>query len=115
VPADAADRADAIELHSGIWMYGCGGALFDCELVSKEPENEPHCTDGQPVPSALAQRMARLVPPTMTPPVLFRAVARNGPTGLLDRRWLDSALREALILRVCTACGNDYEWRLQWR
>lgn len=79
----------------------------------------------EPFPSALAQRMERLVPPAMTPPVLFRAVARNeglfnflvdsrllGPTGLLDRRWLESALREALILRVCTACGNDYEWQL---
>jgi 4-carboxymuconolactone decarboxylase len=78
-----------------------------------------------PYPPALAERMARLVPPAMTPPVLFRAVARNaglfkhlvdhhwvGPTGLLDRRWLDAALREALILRVCVACGNDYEWRL---
>jgi alkylhydroperoxidase family enzyme len=78
-----------------------------------------------PLPSALAARMARLVPPSMTPPVLFRAVARNaglfnflvdsrliGPTGLLDRREFDAALREALILRVCVACGNDYEWRL---
>jgi 4-carboxymuconolactone decarboxylase len=78
-----------------------------------------------PLPPELAKRMARLVPPTMVPPVLFRTVARNeglfnflvdsrliGPTGLLDRRWLDSALREAVILRVCVACGNDYEWRL---
>ncbi len=78
-----------------------------------------------PFPASLAQRFARLVPATMTAPVLFRAVARNeglfnflvdsrfiGPTGLLDRRCLDSALREAVILRVCVACGNDYEWRL---
>jgi len=78
-----------------------------------------------PLPPPLAQRMARLLPATMTAPVLFRAVARNeglfnflvdsrmiGPTGLLDRRWLDSALREAVILRVCTASGNDYEWQL---
>ena len=78
-----------------------------------------------PLPDAVAQRMTRLVPPSVTPPSLFRAVARNeglfnflvdsrliGPTGLLDRRVLDAALREALILRVCVACGNDYEWRL---
>ena len=78
-----------------------------------------------PFTPALAERFARLMPPTMTPPVLFRAVARNaglfnflvdsrllGPTGLLDRRGLDAALREALILRVCVACGNDYEWQL---
>jgi alkylhydroperoxidase family enzyme len=78
-----------------------------------------------PLPDAVAQRMSRLVPPSMTPPLLFRAVARNaglfnffvdsgllGPAGLLDRGLLDAALREALILRVCVACGNDYEWRL---
>jgi 4-carboxymuconolactone decarboxylase len=78
-----------------------------------------------PFAPALAERLARLLPPTMTPPLLFRAVARNeglfnflvdsrllGPTGLLDRRAIDAALREALILRVCVACGNDYEWQL---
>jgi alkylhydroperoxidase family enzyme len=78
-----------------------------------------------PFAPALAQRMARLLPPTTTPPALFRAVARNaplfaflvdsgwlGPTGLLDRHAVAPALREALILRVCVAAGNDYEWRL---
>lgn len=82
-----------------------------------------------PVPSpfepALAQRMSRLVPPSIEPPALFRTVARNeslfaflvdsgwlGPTGLLDRRVVAPALRETLILRVCVATGNDYEWRL---
>lgn len=78
-----------------------------------------------PFAPALAQRMARLLPPSTTPPALFRAVARNeslfaflvdsgwlGPTGLLDRRIVAQALREALILRVCAATGNDYEWRL---
>ncbi len=78
-----------------------------------------------PYSPALTERMARLLPATMTPPGLFRAVARNeglfnflvdsrliGPTGLLDRRWLDAPLREAVILRVCVAAGNDYEWRL---
>ncbi len=78
-----------------------------------------------PFSPELAERFARLVPPTMTPPTLFRAVARNqglfnflvdsrwiGPTGLLDRRFLASGLREAVILRVCVACANDYEWQL---
>ena len=78
-----------------------------------------------PLSPALAQRLARLLPPAMEAPVLFRAVARNeglfnflvdsrliGPTGLLDRRWLDAALREAVILRVCVASANDYEWQL---
>ncbi|MBI5259095.1 MAG: hypothetical protein HY855_21500 [Burkholderiales bacterium] len=78
-----------------------------------------------PYSDALAQRFARLLPPDMTPPVLFRAVARNeglfnhmadigllGPTGLLDRRVLPPAVREALILRTCHAWGNAYEWQL---
>lgn len=78
-----------------------------------------------PLPPAIAQRMSRLVPATMLAPTLFRAVARNealfsflvdsgwlGPTGLLDRRSLPPALRETLILRVCLAAGNDYEWCL---
>lgn len=78
-----------------------------------------------PLPDAVAQRMARLLPPEMTPPVLFRAVARNqglfnqlvdsgllGPTGLLDRRVLPKVLREAVILRTCVATRNVYEWRL---
>jgi 4-carboxymuconolactone decarboxylase len=79
----------------------------------------------EPLPEAVAQRMARLVPPNMTPPVLFRAVARNaalfnhlvdsgliGPTGLLDRKAVPKSLREAVILRTCVATRNVYEWRL---
>lgn len=78
-----------------------------------------------PYSAALAGRFAKLLPPGMTPPVLFRAVARNealfnhlvdtgllGPTGLLDRRALPAALREALILRTCVAWRNHYEWQL---
>lgn len=78
-----------------------------------------------PYSPALAERFAKLLPPAMTPPVLFRAVARNeglfnalvdqaliGPTGLLDRRVIPSALREALILRTCVAWDNRYEWQL---
>lgn len=78
-----------------------------------------------PYSAALAERFGRLMPPGMVPPAIFRAVARNeglflqlvdsgllGPTGLLDRRMLPSALRELLILRTCVAARNDYEWHL---
>ena len=78
-----------------------------------------------PYSAALAERFARLLPQGMTPPVIFRVVARNeslflhlvdtcwlGPTGLLDRRVLPRRLRELLILRTCAASGNDYEWHL---
>lgn len=79
----------------------------------------------EPLPPALAERMARLIPPGMKLPELFLTVARNeglfsfmvdsgwiGPTGLLDRRALPKALRECLILRTCVATGNDYEFNL---
>src|SRR5256885_9691394 len=78
-----------------------------------------------PYSDALRQRFARLMPPDMTPPAIFRAVARNealfihmvdsgllGPTGLLDRRAMPPRLRELLILRSCVAARNDYEWHL---
>ena len=79
----------------------------------------------EPYSPALQQRFDRLVPLGMTPPAIFRAVARNEPlflnlvdsgllgmTGLLDRRRLPRPLRELLVLRTCVATGNDYEWRL---
>lgn len=78
-----------------------------------------------PYPPAVATRLARLLPPGMQAPRLFATVARNeglfcalvdggllGPTGLLDRRVLPAPLREALVLRTCTAAGNGYEWNL---
>jgi 4-carboxymuconolactone decarboxylase len=78
-----------------------------------------------PFSEALQQRMARLVPPGMPPPQIFRIVARNeglflhlvdsgllGPTGLLERNVLPARLRELVILRTCAAAHNDYEWRL---
>ena len=81
-----------------------------------------------PYSPALAERFARILPPGMTPPAIYRAVARNeplfcllvdsgllGPTGLLDRRALPSHLRELLILRTCVAARNHYEWQLHVR
>lgn len=79
----------------------------------------------EPLPAPIAERLARLLPPGMAAPQLFLAVARNqgsfvqmvdsgflGPTGLWDRRVLPKALREAVILRTCVACRNDYEFNL---
>jgi 4-carboxymuconolactone decarboxylase len=78
-----------------------------------------------PYSDALQQRFARVLPPGMNPPRLYRIVARNeslfvdlvdsgllGVTGLFDRGVLPSRLRELLILRTCVAAGNDYEWHL---
>jgi alkylhydroperoxidase family enzyme len=78
-----------------------------------------------PYPAPVAARLARLLPRGMPAPRLFATVARNeglfchlvdsgwlGPTGLLDRRALPARLRELVVLRTCTAAGNDYEWRL---
>jgi 4-carboxymuconolactone decarboxylase len=79
----------------------------------------------EPLPPAVAERLARLLPTGMAAPNLFLTVARNeglfvqlvdagllGPTGLLDGRRLPKALREAVILRTCVACRNDYEFNL---
>jgi alkylhydroperoxidase family enzyme len=78
-----------------------------------------------PLPPAIAERLARLLPPGAAAPNLFLTVARNeglfvqmvdsgllGPTGLWDRRVLPRPLREAVILRTCVACRNDYEFNL---
>lgn len=78
-----------------------------------------------PLPPAVASRLSRLLPPGMPAPQLFLTVARNeglftqmvdsgwlGPTGLLDGRRLPKPLREAIILRTCVACRNDYEFNL---
>lgn len=79
----------------------------------------------EPLPPGVGERLARLLPPGMPAPNLFLTVARNeglfthmvdsgwlGPTGLLDRRILPKPLREAVILRTCVACRNDYEFNL---
>lgn len=78
-----------------------------------------------PLPPDLAERMGRLLPPGLPPPQIFLTVARHaelfkemvdggwlGPTGLADRRRLAPALREAIILRTCTAARCGYEFNL---
>lgn len=79
----------------------------------------------RPLSPGVAERMARLLPPGMAPPQLYLTVARNealfvdlvdggllGPTGLLDRRRIPAALREAVILRTCVVARCDYEFNL---
>lgn len=78
-----------------------------------------------PLPPDLAERMARLLPPGFPPPQIFLTMARHGelfkemvdsgllgPTGLADGRRLAPALREAVILRTCTAARCSYEFNL---
>lgn len=78
-----------------------------------------------PLSPAVTQRLSRLLPPGLPAPQLFLTVARNeglfnfmvdsgwlGPSGLMDRKHLPRTLREALILRTCTASGNGYEFNL---
>jgi alkylhydroperoxidase family enzyme len=79
----------------------------------------------EPLSPAITRALGRLLPPGMPAPQLFLTVARNeglfaflvdsgllGPTGLLDRRFVPRPLRECVILRVCVASGNDYEFNL---
>ncbi len=79
----------------------------------------------EPLPTELAARMARLISPGMAAPQLFLTLARHaelfsdlvdsgllGPTGLLDKRRMPRALREAVILRTCVAARCDYEFNL---
>lgn len=86
------------------------------------PRIAPHTL---PLPPDLAERMARLLPLDFPPPQIFLTVARHGelfkemvdtgllgPTGLADRRRLAPALREAVILRTCTAARCGYEFNL---
>lgn len=73
----------------------------------------------------LKSKMAKIFPPELPAPALYRTVARNeslfidmidmrliGPTGLLDRKTIAPATREMLILRTCVAAGNEYEFQL---
>ena len=90
------------------------------------PSIEPRIAPlSDPLPDAVASRLARLLPPGMAAPQLFLTVARNeglfvrmvdsgfiGPTGLWDRRVLAPRLLETLILRTCVAARNDYEFNL---
>ena len=82
----------------------------------------------EPVAPSIKERLDRilpLLPPGLSAPQIYLTVARNeglfnhimdigylGPTGLMDRGAIDSALRELVILRTCVATGNDNEFNL---
>lgn len=95
---------------------------MDTTAAQTTPRIAPHPL---PLPPDLAARMAKLLPASMPPPQIFLTVARHGelfkemvdsgllgPTGLADRRRLPAALREAVILRTCTAARCAYEFNL---
>lgn len=73
----------------------------------------------------LKSKMAKIFPPDLPAPSLYRTVARNeslfidmidmrliGPTGLLNRKTIAPKLRELLILRTCVSARNEYEFNL---
>jgi alkylhydroperoxidase family enzyme len=79
----------------------------------------------EPVAPAIRKRLDRVLPPGLPTPQVYLMLARNegllthmvdtgllGPTGLMDRGEIDSALRELVILRTCVATRNDYEFNL---
>jgi alkylhydroperoxidase family enzyme len=70
-----------------------------------------------PWDSAVADDLAKLMPPGMEPLALFRTVAHNPRVlrrfrrgGLLDPGSITVAEREIMIHRTCARCGSEYEW-----
>jgi alkylhydroperoxidase family enzyme len=72
--------------------------------------------------------MAKIFPPELPSPNLYRSVARNeslfidmidmrfiGPTGLMDRKTIPPRIRELVILRTCVQARNEYEFNLHVR
>jgi 4-carboxymuconolactone decarboxylase len=66
---------------------------------------------------AVAEDLAKLMPPGMEPLALFRVVAHNPRVlrrfrrgGLLDPGSITVAERELMIHRTCARCGSEYEW-----
>jgi alkylhydroperoxidase family enzyme len=76
-------------------------------LAPLEPPYEP----------ALAEELARFMPPGVPPLALFKTLAHNPRVlakfrlgSLLDRGSLSLRERELAILRTCFRCGSEYEW-----
>lgn len=70
-----------------------------------------------PYAPAVADALARIMPPGVEPLVLFRTLAVNQRVflrmmagGLLDRGSLTMRDRELVIDRTCARCGSEYEW-----
>lgn len=59
----------------------------------------------------------RIMPPDVSPLILFRTLARNPRVfhrfmagGLLDKGAISLREREIVIDRACARCGSEYEW-----
>lgn len=70
-----------------------------------------------PYESAIAEALARIMPPSVEPLVLFRTMARSPRVftkmfagGLLDRGPLSLRQREVVIDRTTARLGCEYEW-----
>ncbi len=70
-----------------------------------------------PYAPSVAEDLAKLMPPGMTPLALFRTVAHNPRVlrrlrkgGLLDPGAITVRERELVILRTTARCGSEYEW-----
>jgi len=70
-----------------------------------------------PYPAEVQARFDALMPPSITPLVLFRTLARDLRLfqrfmggGLLDKGHLTLRQREIVIDRVTARCGSEYEW-----
>ena len=70
-----------------------------------------------PYDPAIADALARIMPPGMEPLVLFRTMARNPRIfgkmfagGLLDKGSLSLRQREVVIDRTTARLGCEYEW-----
>lgn len=72
-----------------------------------------------PYAPAVAETLARMMPPEVEPLKLFRTIARNHEvldrfrsTGayLLNFGKVDALDREVVIHRTCARCGCEYEW-----
>ena len=71
----------------------------------------------QPFPPAVAEELARMMPPGMPPIGLFRTVAHNPRVlarwrggALLDKGSITLREREIVILRTTARLGAEYEW-----
>ena len=70
-----------------------------------------------PYAESTAATLAAMMPPGMSPLILFRTIAHNPrvlakirASNLLDRGSLDRRAREIVILRTTARCGCEYEW-----
>lgn len=71
----------------------------------------------EPYPPAVAEELARMMPPGMPPIGLFRTVAHNPRVlsrwrggALLDKGSISLREREIVILRTTARLGAEYEW-----